>query len=643
MSRCIWDPGKKKHRYNFMSEFRLYINSHCNLDLQTTSECHQFSLNDPGLFWEMVSDFTGVVWSIPPSRAEWGSYPTSFDQEKWDPQGARINFAENLIPLPSEKIVLVARSENGVEKFSANFLRAEVIRVQNGLKSLGVQKGDRVAGVVVNGIEAVVGMLAATSLGAVWSSCSPDFGSEAIVDRLGPLNAKIWFVTAVTYYAGKKHSQVENIQNSLALLNEKPVIISKDQVDGWVSYYDFGDREKEVIEFVPCSAQDPVYILFSSGTTGKPKGLIHSIAGTLLQHKKELMLHSNIGPDSILMYFTTCGWMMWNWMISALSVDACPVLWDGKPDPQEIWKFCAEEKIQVLGMSPAWVRQNIIASVEPQVWEEFELFLSTGSPLLQDQFLWLEQNIPGVQVASISGGTDIVSCFLLGDPTKPVYAGELQGPGLGMAVDVYKDGQRAGVGEVGELVCTQPFPSMPVGFWLDDQNTKYNQAYFEKIPGVWCHGDYVSRTHHDGYVITGRSDATLNPGGVRIGTAEIYQQVEKDLEVQDSLAISWDNKGQTVILLFVQTIGRMEPTEGEQKIKKLLRQSLSPRHVPWRVFFVKDIPYTRSGKKMELAIRDLFAERAGTHLGSMKNPECLGEYMDIEKYLRTSDHRENAS
>jgi acetoacetyl-CoA synthetase len=504
----------------------------------------------------------------------------------------------------------------------------EVARIAAGLRELGVKPGDRVAGVLANTTEAIIAMLATTSLGAVWSSCSPDFGPSGIRDRLQQISPKVVFTTRYYFYHGKRIEAESGTRKAVEHLGAP--VLTVDHVtheDDWKS---FGRREAKV-NFAEQNFDDPLYIMFSSGTTGVPKCIVHGVGRTLLQHKKELIVHSDVKAGDRLLYFTTCGWMMWNWMVSTLSCGASLVLFDGSPshpDVSLLWNICEKEQVTHFGTSPKFLSACLSGNLRlTQNLKSIRTILSTGSPLLEHQGAWVYQNLKDVHLASISGGTDILSCFMLGNPNDPVYGGEIQVPGLGMAVESWNENGEEVVGEKGELVCTKPFVSMPISFWNDDDGEKYRKAYFDKFPDVWCHGDFVEITERGTIVVFGRSDATLNPGGVRIGTAEIYRQVEQVSGVVDSLAISqvWDDDVRMV--LFV----KLSPTvafssELEQQIKNTLRRELTPRHVPQVILAVQDLPYTRSGKKMELAVAQIIRGEEVPNKLALANPECLAEF-----------------
>jgi acetoacetyl-CoA synthetase len=517
------------------------------------------------------------------------------------------------------------------------------------LRKAGVVKGDRVAGVVSNGLEALVAMLATTSLGAIWASCSPDFGPDAIIDRLHQVEPKILFYTTEYQYGGKRFRPVDHLAGVKEKLpSVEQVVLCSPLGDQHpealgLAFDDYLSDQIEPQYFESMRFDDPVYIMFSSGTTGVPKCVTHGVGGTLLQHKKELAYHTDMTADSRLLYFTTCGWMMWNWMVSALAVDSSIVLFDGsvaQPDLSTLWQVVEEENVTVFGTSPKFIsacmqRHIDVASMSlPHV----RTILSTGAPLVPEQFAWLYQQIPDIHVASISGGTDIVSCFMLGIPTLPVYAGEIQGPGLGMDVHAYAENELVDVatGEKGELVCTSPFPSMPVCFWNDEGGVKYTKAYFSHFTDskreIWRHGDYVAMTEHGGIIVYGRSDATLNPGGVRIGTAELYRQVESLSDVEDSLAVGRRSHDDTEIVLFVKLVkGRQLDDDLKSLIRQQIRTHLTPRHLPAEIHAVSDIPYTRSGKKVEMAVTQVIHGESVSNLGALTNPEALQLYKEFSQ------------
>ena len=517
-------------------------------------------------------------------------------------------------------------------------------RVADGLRDAGVVAGDRVAGFLPNVPAAVVAMLAATSLGATWSSCSPDFGIRGVLDRFGQIAPKVLFTADGYVYAGKTIDSLERVGGILASLPsvQRVVVVPHlsapsdlSRVRNAVGYDDFG-RPAE-LRFERLSFDHPLYILYSSGTTGTPKCIVHGAGGTLLQHLKEHQLHCDLRPDDRLFFFTTCGWMMWNWLASALASAATLVLYDGSPlhpDEGALWRLAEDAGVTQFGTSPKYLAALAKSGFRPRDrarLPQLRMLLSTGSPLAHEQFDFVRDAIgPQVQLASISGGTDIVSCFALGNPVLPVYRGELQCRGLGMSVEVFDEQGRPLRGERGELVCTRPFPSMPVGFWNDADGSRYRAAYFERFPGVWWHGDYAMLTEHDGVVILGRSDAVLNPGGVRIGTAEIYRQVEKLEEILESLAIgqAWENDVRVVLFVRLRP-GVALDAALERRIREVIRTNTTPRHVPARIVAVPDIPRTISGKIVELAVRDVVHGRPVRNTDALANPDALEHFRDL--------------
>ena len=572
--------------------------------------------------------------------------PPPLGGARWFPE-SRLNFAANLLRHEGNMPAIIAWDERGpASELTFDQLRAEVARVARGLRELGVAPGDRVAGWLPNIPEAVVAMLAAASLGATWTSCSPDFGVDGIVDRFGQTEPVLLLYADGYRYGGKDH---ECTTRAAELLQRLPsvrhaVVIhhlgddvpaAGDQVLCW---NDLGAGSADApLAFTELGFDHPLYILYSSGTTGLPKCLVHGAGGTLLQHLKEHQLHVDLRPGERIFYFTTCGWMMWNWLVTALATGATIVLYDGSPmpaaEPDILWRMADEADVAVFGTSAKYIALAEKEGMRPRGGRELgrlRAVLSTGSPLAPESFDWLATELPGVQVASISGGTDIVSCFVLGNPLQPVRRGEIQGPGLGMAVEVLaEDGTPAGIGEAGELACTAPFPSMPVGFWNDPDGERYREAYFGRWPGVWCHGDWATRTAAGGFVITGRSDATLNPGGVRIGTAEIYRQVEAIDEVVESLVIGQRRGDDVRVVLFVRLRDGVALDESLQdRIRRRIRSGASPHHVPKVIAAVTDIPRTRSGKLSELAVRDVVEGREVKNVGALANPEALEQFRD---------------
>ncbi|MEJ2534993.1 MAG: acetoacetate--CoA ligase, partial [Gammaproteobacteria bacterium] len=526
-------------------------------------------------------------------------------------------------------------------------LHQAVARAARGLRDLGVGPGDRVAGFMPNVPETVIAMLAATSIGAIWSSCSPDFGTAAVVDRLGQVEPRVLFCVDSYAYNGKTHDCLARVREIVARIPsiERVVVASclgdepdTDGVPGAQRWSSFTDNGAATIDFERLPFDHPVYILFSSGTTGVPKCITHGAGGTLLQHLKELVLHTDLKRRDRIFYFTTCGWMMWNWLVSSLAVGAGVVLWEGSPfhpRPEALFDLVDEAGITIFGTGAKAISAWQKAGLKPRETHDLstlQTLLSTGSVLAPESFDYVYREVKeDLCLSSISGGTDIVSCFALGCPVKPVRRGELQVLGLGMAVEIRRDdGTVAEVGETGELCCTQPFPSMPVRFWGDADGSAYRAAYFEKFPGVWAHGDFARMTESGGLVIVGRSDATLNPGGVRIGTAEIYRQVERLDEVLEAVCVGQDWEDDVRVVLFVRLReGLVLDDELSDRIRREIRANTSPRHVPARILQVADIPRTVSGKITELAVRDVIHGRDVRNAEALANPEALQLFRDL--------------
>jgi acetoacetyl-CoA synthetase len=607
------------------------------------SDLYRWSITDVSDFWACLSRFLDVKFQCPAPKAFTAG--KTMREALWF-AGATLNFSENLLPLPDGREVLVGISE-GAERSSWTGLELwnDVARCAGALRSFGIKADDRVAGVLVNGPEAVIGMLAAASIGAIWTSCSPDFGTRGISDRLSQVSPKIVFATAKYFYNGKEINCRQQIHDAVNSLSPRPEMILVDHLNpGKDPFSDFlatsrlpeSSKTALPIEFAARSFHDPLYILFSSGTTGLPKCITHGVGGTLLQHKKELMLHSDIKPEDTLLYFTTCGWMMWNWMVSALGCGARVITFDGAPTfptASRLWDLCREESVTHFGTSPKFISA---CAQDPEgiptksgELPSLRVILSTGAPLLPAHYEWVYNYFYDVHLSSISGGTDIISCFMLGNPLLPVYAGEIQAAGLGMAIEGWDEDQRPVTHQKSELVCVKPFVSMPVCFWNDPNGERYHKAYFDHYPmiDVWRHGDFVEFTDRGGVIVYGRSDATLNPGGVRIGTAEIYRAVETLPFVADSLAVGQVVGDDTRVVLFVKlATGRKWLPEMAQEIKLKIRSELTPRHVPATIFPVRDIPYTRSGKKVEIAVTQVIHREDVPNKSALANPESLVEY-----------------
>ncbi|AXV14486.1 acetoacetate--CoA ligase [Neorhizobium sp. SOG26] len=640
----LWSPSPEAQQKAPLFQFMRWASDRYGRDFPDYDSFYAWSINERAEFWSAVWDHCGV-------RGEKGDRALDYGDDmlaaRFFPD-ASLNFAENLLTGTGAGDALIFRGEDKVSyRWSWDKLRAEVSRLQQAFRALGIGKGDRVAAMMPNMPETVACMLAAASIGAIWSSCSPDFGEQGVLDRFGQIDPKL-FITCDGYWYNGKLQDISTKVRAVSQVLKAPVLVVPYAGDAaslaaalpdgrtWEQFtapYQAGEIIYEALPFA-----HPLYILFSSGTTGVPKCIVHSAGGTLLQHLKEHRLHCSIVPDEKLFYFTTCGWMMWNWLVSGLAVGATLCLYDGSPfapDGNVLFDYAQDEKFAVFGTSAKYidaVRKGGIVPAKTHDLSDLRLLTSTGSPLSPEGFSFVYEGIkPDVHLASISGGTDIVSCFVLGNPLKPVWRGEIQGPGLGLAVDVWNDDGKPVRGEKGELVCTKAFPSMPVMFWNDPDGKKYRSAYFERFDNVWCHGDFAEWTEHDGIVIHGRSDATLNPGGVRIGTAEIYNQVEQMEEVAEAICIGQDWEDDVRVVLFVRLAnGHVLDDALTQAIKTRIRVGASPRHVPAKVIQVADIPRTKSGKIVELAVRDVVHGRPVKNKEALANPEALDLYAGLE-------------
>ena len=600
----------------------------------------RWSVENKDWFWANVWDFCHVTGDQGKTVFKQGK---EFQEGRFFPD-SKINFAENLLRRRDDTVAIVFKGEDKVERsLTFNQLYDQVSQVCQALKAEGVTKGDRVAGYLPNMPETIIAMLAATSLGAIWSSASPDFGVQGVLDRFGQIEPKVMFAVDGYYYNGKVidcRDKIKEVSGKLPSL-KKTVVVNyavNAAVDGTVSFDGFRDAfNPGKIGFERFDFNLPLYIMFSSGTTGIPKCIVHGAGGTLLQHLKEHRLHCDIRKGDKVFYFTTCGWMMWNWLVTALASEATLLLFDGSPfypDGYALFDYAAKHKCTLFGTSAKYIdalRTNGVNVANRKELATVRMITSTGSPLSHEGFDYVYDAIfPKAQLASISGGTDIVSCFVLGNPISPVYRGEIQGPGLGMDVDVFDDkGQPMAEGK-GELVCKTPFPCMPVGFWNDADGAKYSKAYFERFSDIWCHGDWCEWTAHRGLIIHGRSDATLNPGGVRIGTAEIYRIVEQQPEIKESIAVGqdWDNDVRVVLFVVLKPDAKLDEALAT-RLKKAIRDQASPRHVPAKIIAVADIPRTKSGKITELAVRDVIHGREVKNVEALANPEALAFYKGL--------------
>ncbi len=645
MAKKLWEPNESQIKSTNMFRFMQFINEKHKTNFETYDPLYQWSVTHIADFWAAMWTFADILASQPYDRVV--DDETKMPGAKWFP-GARLNFAENLLRYRDDRVALIFNGEGQVSmKVTYAELYDEVARMARSLRDAGVVAGDRVVGFIPNMPRTIFAMLAATSIGAVWSSCSPDFGIKGVLDRFGQIKPKVLFTADGYFFKGKKIDSLGRIADILEKLPsiEKvvvaPYIEAKPDIShvaNAVHYQDFRSAEDNLeIQFEQLPFDHPLYIMYSSGTTGLPKCMVQSAGGILVHHIKELMLHTDLTRDDTIFYFTTCGWMMWNWLTSSLALGASVVLFDGNPfypDPAALWKMAQDERITVFGTSAGYIEALKNAGVRPG--RDFDLtalraVLSTGSPLSVEGFEYIYDEVKkDLQLSSIAGGSDLNGCFALGNPMLPVYAGELQCRGLAMKVEAFDEAGQSVINQQGELVCTAPFPSMPIYFWDDEDGKKYHHAYFDVYPGIWRHGDYIEINDRGGFVIYGRSDATLNPGGVRIGTAEIYRQMDQLSEIDDSLVIGQNWKNDVRVVLFVKMAPGVDLTdELKDKIKATIRTNASPRHVPQKIIDVPAIPYTLNMKKVELAVKKIIEGKPVLNKDALSNPEALDYYADL--------------
>ncbi|WP_415900874.1 acetoacetate--CoA ligase [Neptuniibacter sp. QD48_11] len=645
MTQPLWSPSQAQIEQSQLYQFMQNINKSSSVKLDSYSELHRWSIENPERFWLNIWEQFDVIGSI--GNAPYLLNADLMPGSKWFPE-AQLNFAENLLKFQDQNTALINYNEAGKRsEISYRELYNQVAHYAAGLKNSGITKGDVVAGFMPNITETVIAMLATASLGAIWTSCSPDFGVQGVIDRFGQVKPKVIFTTQSYLYNGKHIDCSDKISGIASRLSENTTFVFVPYLDepapelihikSACILSDFIDNSACEVNFTPVEFAAPLYVMYSSGTTGTPKCIVHSVGGTLLQHLKEHRLHTDISREDNLFYFTTCGWMMWNWLVSSLASGCTITLYDGSPfapSPSVLWNMAAKEKVSVFGTSAKYISALEKAGVSPK--EEFELselraILSTGSPLAHESFDYVYREIKtDLLLASISGGTDIISCFALGCPILPVHKGELQCLGLGMDVAIFDESGVEVIQKKGELVCKSPFPSMPIYFWDDADGAKYQNAYFNQFKNRWAHGDYGEITEHGGMIIHGRSDAVLNPGGVRIGTAEIYRQVERVDGVIESLCVGqpWENDTR-VVLFVVMSEGTLLDDSLRNIIKQTIRLHTTPRHVPAKIIQVPEIPRTISGKIVELAVRKVILGETVTNKDALANPDALDYFANL--------------
>ena len=645
MSKILWKP--RSVRSTNMHQFINYVNKAKGTTFVSYDELYEWSINYAADFWSSIWSFSKIIYSK--DYVEVVNDIKKMPGAKWF-RGSRLNFSENLLRYKDDQIAIQFKGENlSVRSLTYKELYQEVEVLASAFKKNGLKKGDRVVGFLPNIPETIIAMLATASIGAIWSSCSPDFGIKGVLDRFKQIKPKLLISANGYHYNGKVFdltNKLNGILDNLPSIEEVVIVpfiddISKASIKKETCYYDdFIDRKDfDSLIFEQLPFDHPLYIMYSSGTTGLPKSIVHSAGGTLIQHLKELMLHVDLDRKDSIFYFTTCGWMMWNWLVSSLAVGSTIVLYDGSPfypNSSSLWKLAEDLNITVFGTSAKFIAACQEAEVKPiqnQNLNKMRAILSTGSPLVEENYDYIYNDVKNdVMLSSISGGTDLISCFALGNPMLPVYRGEIQCRGLGMAVESYDINGKFHFNQKGELVCKIAFPSMPVYFWNDENGQKYYQAYFSTYPEIWHHGDYILINNHGGIIIYGRSDATLNPGGVRIGTAEIYRVVDNFSEVSDSLVVGQEWGEDERIILFIKLAPNKTLNDKLiNKIKSTIKKSCSPRHVPAKILMIDDIPYTISGKKVEIAVKKIIKGEKVKNKDALANPQSLELYRDIKE------------